>query len=102
MLSSEGQKGPKVCMVSLNKASYWKYSVFEIGPPAWIEEINTNTIEHHLVNTTVSLFYMSKIVAWNWINLLQLLDRIWTKSYSRIWISDAVLRLLVMSLHFQV
>ena len=57
MLSSERQKGPEVSMVSLNKASYRKYSVFEIGPPACImKEINTNTIEHHLVSTTVSFF----------------------------------------------
>jgi len=57
MLNSEGQKGPKVSMVPLNKASYRKYPVFEIGPPAWImKEINTNTIEHHLVSTTVSFF----------------------------------------------
>ncbi|KAG2571286.1 hypothetical protein PVAP13_7KG172592 [Panicum virgatum] len=49
MLNSEGQKGPKVSMVPLNKASYRTYSVFKIGPPAWIKkEINTSTIEHHL------------------------------------------------------
>ena len=63
MLNSEGQKGPKVSMVPLNKASYRTYSVFMIGPPAWIKkEINTSTIEHHLVSTTL-FFYMSKIVA---------------------------------------
>ena len=57
MLNSEGQKGPKVSMVPLNKASYRTYSVFKIGPPAWIKkEINTSTIEHHLVSTTLSLF----------------------------------------------
>ena len=64
MLNSEGQKGPKVSMVPLNKASYRTYSVFKIGPPAWIKkEINTSTFDNSLVSITSYILFSYKYPA---------------------------------------
>ena len=58
---SEGQKRPKVSMTSVNKAAPNTRCVFEIGPPAWIKEINHKSIASYLVSTIISLLIWASL-----------------------------------------
>jgi len=52
--SSEGTKRPKSSMTSLSKVPTYTKSVYDIGPPSWIQkEMNCNSITQHLVRMVI-------------------------------------------------
>ena len=51
--SSEERVRPKGSTNSLSKASKYKRSVYEIGPPSWVQEMNYNSIAKHLVRIII-------------------------------------------------
>ena len=52
--SSEERVRPKGSTNSLSKASKYKSSVYEIGPPSWVQkEMNYNSIAKHLVRIII-------------------------------------------------
>jgi hypothetical protein len=52
--SSEEAKEPKISMTSLSKVRSFTRSVYDIGPPSWIQkEMNTNSIARRLVRMII-------------------------------------------------
>jgi hypothetical protein len=64
-----------------NKASSKEKCAFEIGPPAWVKEINTSTMENVFVSTISCLFVWAR----NLIYLCPLFRRNVNWNFARIW-----------------
>ncbi|CAL5028151.1 unnamed protein product [Urochloa decumbens] len=73
--SSDGKKKQKSHMNYLKKASLWKKSIYEIGPPSWIKKgINMNSLKKELAlpGGACSLMEDRELLAWEgMVNVLQ-------------------------------